>query len=305
MFRALFKLQTWARWLKRVVQVLWKAVGKFFEIDGEQRAASFAYYAFFALFPLILLFVTIGSQFLDNATVTRYVIEYLGQYLPFNPSDKGIVEGTIHGVLDSRGKASLLAILGLLWSSTHFFHAIVRGVNRAWGTVEYPWWRLPMHSMAMLLLVASALFIGVVSPLILNWVQHFALMRAVVFTTVFQNVLLLVPSVVLFYGFSMLFKFAPRRPTRFSEVVLGALFTTFLLQLCRQLFEMYVYRISNFNAVYGTFAVVIVLLMWIYLSGVIIIFGGCVCAAQAELFGTKNRPPGEEHDEFEADGQLR
>ena len=38
-------------WLRRVLRMFWIAIIKFFEIDGEQRAASFAYYAFFALFP--------------------------------------------------------------------------------------------------------------------------------------------------------------------------------------------------------------------------------------------------------------
>ncbi len=277
-------------WLRRVLLMFWGAVMRFFDIDGEQRAASFAYYAFFALFPLILLFVTIGSQFMDNATVTEYVIESLGLYMPFNTADKDIVDAAIHGVVDSRGGLSAVALLGLVWSSTHFFHAMVRGVNRAWGTVEYPWWRLPFQSLAMMGLVASALFIGVLVPVVIGHLRHTRALNAAVFSTLFDLAAMLAPSVVLFYGLSMFFKLAPRRRTRFSEVALAAALTTVLLQVCRDLFERYVYELSNFNAIYGAFAVVIVLMMWIYLSGVIIIYGGCLCAVQSEIFD-KPKPP--------------
>jgi YihY family inner membrane protein len=301
MFSSFFDRHPGLGWLQKVFRMLWTAVVRFFDIDGEQRAASFAYYAFFALFPLILLFVTIGSQFLDSDTVANYVIDNLGQYMPFNTADRSIVNSIIHGIIDSRNKVSALAILGLVWSSTHFFHAMVRGVNRAWGTVEYPWWRLPMHSIAMLGLVGSALFIGILAPFVITYVHHMDFLKADIFTAFFQQVILLVPSAVLFYGLSMFFKFAPRRTTQFSEVAIAALITTVLLQVTRSLFERYVYEVSNFNAVYGAFAVVIELLVWIYLSGVIIIFGGCLCATQAEVFGEPKAPVLGLPEEYDSD----
>jgi YihY family inner membrane protein len=304
MFSAFFNRRPSLVWLQKVLRMLWGAIVRFFDIDGEQRAASFAYYAFFALFPLILLFVTIGSQFLDSEKVANYVINNLGQYLPFNTADRSIVNSIIHGIIDSRNKVSAFAIVGLVWSSTHFFHAMVRGVNRAWGTVEYPWWRLPMHSFAMLGLVGSALFIGILAPFVITYVHHMEFLKADIFTVFFQQVILLVPSAVLFYGLAMFFKFAPRRPTLFAEVALPALITTVLLQVTRNLFERYVYEISNFNAVYGAFAVVIELLVWIYLSGVIIIFGGCLCATQAEVFGEAKPPVLDLPEDYDENNQA-
>ena len=262
---------------------------KFFGIDGDERAAAFAYYAFFALFPLILLFVTLGSQIWDHDTVVSYIIDNLGHYMPFNPADRNAVDVIIHGIVDSRNGVSTLAMLGLVWSSTRFFHTMVRGVNCAWDTIEYPWWQLPMHSLMMLGLVASALFIGVLVPLALGYLRHITLLQNEALNGHFEIIALLLPSLVLFYGLSMFFKFSPRRRTRLTEVILPALLTTVLLQVCRNLFEHYVYELSNFNAVYGAFALVIVFLVWIYLSGVIIIYGGCLCAAQVRVFGRPRR----------------
>ncbi len=286
-------------WLSRVGKMLWDAVSKFFAIDGEQRAAAFAYYAFFALFPLILLLVTIGSQFWDTNAVESYILLNLNHYVPFNTSDRDIIRTTIHGIVDKRGSISFLAVLGLIWSSSHFLHAMVRGVNSAWGTIEYPWWRLPVQSFLMLGWVASALFIGVLVPLTLGRLRHIVLFQAEAWSGLFDLVTVFVPSLVLLYGLTMFFKFAPRRRTQLSEVIIPAITTTVLLQACRHLFEMYVYDLSNFNAIYGTVAIVIVFLMWIYLSGVIIVFGGCLCAAQAEVFGKLLPPPVDIPEEFD------
>lgn len=276
--------------LYRVLRMFWRAVVKFFEIDGEQRAASFAYYAFFALFPLILLLVTLGSLFMDPVSLAGAIIDNLAHYMPLNSRDLHVVNVAIHGVADSPGGLSLLATVGLLWSSTHFFHAMVHGVNRAWGTVEHPWWRVPVHSFVMLGMVGSALLIGVLAPLIINELARRAELQNQTFSLLSSMAILLVPSLVLFYGLSLFYKFAPRRRTRFLEVLPSALVVTMLLQVCRGLFERYVYGLSNFNAIYGVFAIVMILLVWIYLSGVIIVYGGCLCAAQAEEFA-RPRPP--------------
>jgi YihY family inner membrane protein len=279
--------------VKLVVQMFWVAGLKFFNIDGEQRAAAFAYYAFFALFPLILLFVILGSQIWDHATVVNYIIDNVGQYLPFNATDRHTVDAAIRTIVDARGSVSTLAMLGLVWSASRFFHSMVRGVNGAWDTIEYPWWQLPLHSLMLLALVASALFIGMLVPLVLENLRHTPLLPMGMFSGPLEVVVRCAPSLVLFYGLSVFFKISPRRRTQFSEVAFAALLTTILLQVCRHLFEHYVYDLSNFNTVYGAFAVVIVLLMWIYLSGVIIMYGGCLCAAQASVFGISRRLPGQ------------
>lgn len=278
-------------WLRRALKMFWTAGLKFVDIDGEQRAAAFAYYAFFALFPLILLFVTLGSQIWDHATVVNYIIANVGQYLPFNPADRQTLDAAIRAIVDVRGSVNTFALLGLAWSASRFFHSMVRGVNSAWDTIEYPWWHLPLHSLMLLSLVASALFIGMLVPLMLGYLRHTPLLPMQMFDGPFEIIIWCVPSLVLFYGLSVFYKTSPRRRTRLSEVAFPSLFTTMLLQVCRDLFERYVYGLSNFNTVYGAFAVVIVLLMWIYLSGVIIMYGGCLCAAQARVFGSARRLP--------------
>lgn len=275
-------------WLNTIRCVVWKALCIYTSTDGEQRAASFAYYAFFALFPLILLFVSVGSMFLDQHQVSMQITEFVSRYVPSLSDEDNIVMKTLKGVVDSRKRAGAIAVVAILWSSLGFFHALVRGVNRAWGTLEYPWWKLPFTNLGMICIVASALFLGVVTPTVVDavaayaWKQQLAWGKEAIMGAL-RLARLLVPTFVLFYGFTMFYKFAPRRKTAFREVWVAALVVTALLQLLQHLFVLYARNFSNFNAVYGAFGSVVALLMWIYLSGSIIIFGGCLSAAQAEV----------------------
>lgn len=216
----------------------------------------------------------------------------MSRFIPAAIGEDNVIEHTIAGVMKNRSGAGVIAFAGLAWSSLRFFQSLVRGVNRAWGTTEYSWWRLPLKNLAMVGVVASALLFGVITPMILNYVEYYYwtenfVYHFVLMVTIFELGRLVLPPLVLFYGFAMFYKFAPRRRTTFKEVWIAALLATVLLQILRALFVLYVKSFANFNALYGTFGGMVAILMWIYLSGSIIILGGCLSAAQAEIEGKK------------------
>ncbi len=290
------------RWLRNAAAILWRALVRYSETDSEQRAASFAYYAFFALFPLLVLLVTIGTMFLGNqqlaaATITGQIL----RYLPEDPELAAAVVRTVEGVVQSRKSAGLIAFFVLAWGALRFFESLVHGVNRAWGTQEYTWWRMPMKNLLMLVILASALLIGLLLPSILDqirdlyWKHAWAVGLDFGFMgEVFRWMRWLVAPLVLFYGFSMFYKFAPQRRTQLREVWGAAAVVTLGLNLLQSLFFLYTQNIVNFNALYGTFGSVLALLMWIYLSGSMILLGGCLCAARHEI-GARQEDTDEEH----------
>ena len=279
------------RQVRRVGAIAWRAAQKFDETDGEQRAASFAYYAFFAMFPLILLLITIGSTFLGpKDEVATKVIGFVSAQIPLEEQDAKVILSTIDSVVASRKSAGFIAFGVLAWTSLRFFQALVRGVNRAWGTKEYSWWRLPIKNLGMLGILTSVLFLGILAPVVLKQIEDFYWSNSrkvgldfTAFWYVFEFAKLLIPVVVLFIGMGLFFRFAPRRKTRLAEVWSAALFVTAALEILQRLFVIYTRNIGNFNALYGTFGSVIALLLWIYLTGAIIILGGCISAARYEI----------------------
>ena len=277
--------------VRTVWAVFWRAAKKYDETDAEQRAASFAYYAFFALFPLIVLLISISATFLGSKErATTAITGYVSNYMPIEEKESNRIVTTIDGVVQSRKSAGLIAFGILAWTAIRFFHALVRGVNRAWGTKEYAWWRLPIKNLFMTAILASALLIGIVAPLVINqieaiyWIHSREIGLPFWFANnLFSLIRFLVPPLVLFYGFLMLYKFAPRRRTLFREIWVAALFVTLGVDVLQRLFTIYTRNITNFNALYGTFGSVVALLFWIYLIGSIIIFGACLSAAEYEV----------------------
>jgi Ca2+-transporting ATPase len=90
------------------------------------------------------------------------------------------------------------------------------------------------------------------------------------------------PLLAVFIGLSLFYRLAPRPPTRLAQVWAAALCATVLLRVAESLFVIYIKNFATLNAVYGAFGGMMALLLWIYFSGCILIFGACLCAAQAE-----------------------
>jgi Ca2+-transporting ATPase len=131
-------------------------------------------------------------------------------------------------------------------------------------------------------ITAAAVLLGIGAPMLAqvarDWLFPMNDFRSWVYTVA----RFFVPLLVVFSGLSLFYRMAPRRPTRFSEVWVAALSATVLLLAAEALFVIYLKNFATLNAVYGAFGGIMALLLWIYLSGSVFIFGACLCAAQAE-----------------------
>ncbi len=267
------------------------------ETDGEQRAASFAYYVFFSLFPLLALLLTTGSAFLNPSEI----VEAIKGFLPLDTGQQEFLWKGVKNLEEARGRIGILSFLILTWSSLRFFQALVRGVNRAWHTVEIPWWQVPLKNLVMLTIIGSALFAGLLIPALLQGAR-LALVAAADFVHLnFPNFDLhlvsgildlaryFIGAVVLFYSFSLLYMLAPRWRVGFRQVWQAALIVTLALQFCQIAFVNYLPRVVNYG-IYGAVGSLMLLLLWVYVSGIIIIFGGCLCAARAQVRGESLTP---------------
>jgi YihY family inner membrane protein len=257
-----------------------RAVNRYGEVNGEQCAASFAYYAFFSLFPLILLFVAVGTLFVsDREQAARRLVTQIEAYTPLLQTDREVIMNTVEGVIRHGWGAGILGFLTLVWSSLRFFQALVLGINRAWGAKNYDWWRLPLRNLLMIGIVLSAAVLGVLAPLLLTKILEVIGWNQDWVTQIFTGLL---PTLILFYCLLMFYRFAPRgRSATFKQVWPAALFAALSLKFCQHVFGLYLTQFISFNAVYGVFGTIMALLFWIYLSGAIVIFGGCISATAA------------------------
>ena len=271
---------------RRVWRILWLAVNKCLRIDGAHWAGAFAFNAFFSLFPLMVLLVTMASFLVDRDRAGKEVIAYMEGYVPISGEMQRHIFDTIAGVIKAREQAGVVALLILVWASLQCFTTLVCATNRAWGTAVYNWWRLPLKSLVLLGITAGAVLLGMVVPVLLKMAKGWLFPAHDFRSWVYGLGGFSIPLLVTFFSLSLFYRLAPRRPTRFGEVWAAALCTTVLLWAGEGLFVIYLKDFATLNAVYGAFGGMMALLLWIYLSGFVFVFGACLCAGQAEALAT-------------------
>jgi YihY family inner membrane protein len=162
------------------------------------------------------------------------------------------------------------------------FTTLTCATNRAWGAEISNWWRLPLKSLGFLVIMLFVVLLSIAVPMLAKMTKAWLLPMYDFSIWVYALGSIFIPSVVVFLSLSMFYRLAPSRPTRFAEVWVAALCATTLLYAAENLFVIYLKDFATLNAVYGAFGGIMALLLWIYLSGCIFIFGACLCAAQSE-----------------------
>lgn len=267
---------------RRIWELLKFAVKKFLLIDGAHWAGAFAFNAFFSLFPLIVLFVTMASVFIDREQAGKEVIAYLERFVPISGEMQSYIFNTIAGVIKARGQAGAVSLLILVWVVLQAFNTLISATNRAWGVRAHNSWRVPLKSLALLCILVGAVLLGMVVPVLMKMANVWLFPANDLRSWVGALGSFVIPLLVVFLSLTLFYKLAPRRPTRFAEVWATALCVTVLLYVADNLFVIYLKNFAILNALYGTFGGIMAMLLWIYLSGCIFIFGACLCAAQAE-----------------------
>ena len=231
---------------------------KFGNDQAGSRAALIAYYGLFAIFPLLLLFTTIlGYVLHGNAKLRAQLINSaLGSF----PILGNQLKSETH-TLEGSGAAVLIGSILLLYGALGLGQATQAGMNAVWNV---PYVRRPNF----LLRYARAL--GVLVLLALSTVGStvvtgFATLAA---HGIGAKLLLLTGSLVLnFVLILVAFKVMTAAPLRWRQVALGAGLASVFWQTLQAIGSWYVARgLAHNSEAYGFFAVVIVLLSWIYLG---------------------------------------
>ncbi len=260
------------------------ALKKFSRIDGAQWAGAFSFYAFFSLFPLIVLLVTIASIFIDQDRAATEIIAYVETYVPMRGARQSYIFDTMAGVVDSRGPMGVVAFLMLGWAAMKIFTTLICATNRAWGwgAETSNWWWLPLKSLGFLIIMLLVILLSIAVPVLEKISKAWLLPMHDLSIWVYDLGSFFIPSLVVFLSLSIFYMLAPGRSTRFAEVWVAALCVMTLLFAAESLFAIYLKDFATLNAVYGAFGGIMALLLWIYLSGSIFIFGACLCAAHAK-----------------------
>jgi membrane protein len=267
------------RWLG--VQISWREILKrtfyeaFWKDNCLSMAAQLAYYFFFALFPTLLFLVALASYF-PITTLIDDMFRTLGGLLP--PEALRIITDQILKISNQKDAGLLsLGMLLAVSSSSAAMTAIIDTVNRAYGIEESrPWWKV--RSRAIALTVGVSIFILVSFALILTGptlatrlADQWGLGPA--FEWTWKILQWPVIFVMVSAAIAFVYRFAPDVKQEWVWLTPGSVFATTMWMLASLGFKYYVANWGAYTETYGLIGAVMILLLWFYISGLVILLG--------------------------------
>ena len=263
------------------VPLSWKEIFKrtFYEAFWKDNclgmAAQLAYYFFFALFPALLFLVALASYFPVDTLIDE-MFALVGRFAPpealliITDQLKKISEGE-HGGLLTAG------MLITLWSSSAAMTAIIDTLNSAYDIQEgRAWWKVRLIAIALTIgvsiFILASFALVIVGPTLAERVTDWFYL-----STAFEWTWKILQWPLVFAlasgGIALVYYFAPDAEQDWVWLTPGSIFATTLWLLASLGFKYYVVNMGNYTETYGVIGGFMVLLLWFYISGLVILIG--------------------------------
>jgi membrane protein len=258
------------------------------------RAAQLAYYFLFALFPFFL-FLTTLLGYLPIPDLLDRLLETLGQMLPGEALQ--LVEDNIRQlVTGQRGGLLSFGILAALWTSSSALTVIIDSLNRAYDVEEgRPFWKVRLIAIGLTVGLSAFIVVALVlltfGPQLGGWVADLVGLGRV-FEVTWNVVRWPVIVGLLVVAIALLYYFAPDVEQEWTWITPGSACAVLGWLLASLGFAFYVNRFGSYNATYGSIGAVIVLLTWMYVTGLFILIGGEI-NAEIEHAAPSGKEPGD------------
>jgi membrane protein len=246
---------------------------------GEDRllavAAGVVFYGLLALFPALTALVSLYGLFAKASTINDHLSMAAG-ILPGGAVD--IIREQITRLV-SKGDAKLgfgfIVGLGIaLWSANAGMKAIMDALNVVYEEKEKrSFIKLNLVSLAFTLAAIAAMLLAlgavVVVPLVLTWIGLGSLTE-----TLFQVLRWPALLVLIIIGLALIYRFAPsRREPRWQWISVGSALAAIAWLGSSALLSWYLSSFANYDATYGSLGAAIGMMMWMWISSIVILFG--------------------------------
>lgn len=264
-----------------VLEILRIAFTRFGQERGSEAAASLAYYAFFSIFPMLLVFIVIGSFFVDRTVVQNQLLAMLQGVIP---GAEDLVIGNIERVLQLRGAVTLVALVSLVWSATSVFNILAKNINRAFPKAIVPdFIRGRLLGFFMLLALGLLMLLSIVVNTAVGLIPAIEIPfngKSLHETLLWQIGSFLLPITMNTLLFWALYYWIPSVNVNRKASLISALVVGVSWEILNNGFTWYLSSgLDQYRLIYGSVGTVVALLFWIYLTGTITLLGAHITAS--------------------------
>jgi membrane protein len=261
---------------------------KFFETDIMSSAAQVAFYFSFAFFPLLLFLVSLFGIVLESTDELRgELYRYLAQIMP--SSAYKLVRTTMDEIIEtSSGSKLTLGLLVTLWSASAGVDSLRTALNRVYELRETrSWWKTKLQSLVMTLMFILLIAI-VLASVTAGWSLVKVTMAGLGFEITSPWVLSAIQwasiLLVMLFATAVVYSWLPCAK-RFHWTVIspGAITAILVWILFSGVFRLYLQYFNTYNKAYGSLGAVIILMLWMYITGLALLLGGAINSVLVDI----------------------
>ncbi len=260
--------------------------------ETPRDAAAISYFSLVALFPGILVIVAVVDAFLGwmdlHGTVVQLIIDLF-------PGSRGFLKSNLDEITDPSPAVVISCALVFIWSSSWIFSFLESAINRAWGVSnQKTFWESRLRSIGFMILggvslLASSAITAFVSQARARAAAEIPVSAeaSLLIGWIFYSLLILGGLWIAVLVFALIFKWIPHRKVYWREAFSGALVFVLMWEIGSVIFVRLLPFFDN-HRIYGRAGAMIALLVWVYTSSLILLFGANFTA---QLHGIRLQEP--------------
>ncbi len=262
------------------------AVRRWLDSNAFSHAGSLAFYTLFSLAPVVIIAVAVIGLVLGEKAAQGHVVEQLQDVM-----GREAAAAVEQAVARSRIKESgplptVLGVAALLIGATTVFAQMQASLNVIWGVAARPtrnslflFLKKRLLSLTVVLAIGFVLLVSLLLGVGLRAVLHFAQQVAPAVAALLSGAETLLSLLVVALLFCAIFKVLPDVVLQWRDVVVGALVTALLFTFGRYAIATYLAYTATAST-YGAAGSVVLILLWVYYSSLIMLFGAAFTRTQ-------------------------
>jgi membrane protein len=253
---------------------------QFFESFSRNQpfdlAAQLAYYALLSLFPFVMFVLTVIG-YLPLHGLDRQVMDSIYDVMP--PEAARLCDQTIHEVIGKqRGWLLAVTLIFALWTASGGASGLITALNRAYDVAETrKSWKVRARALLVTLTGVVAIIVAttamLVGPSLVHHIWEFFGLGGA-FDRIWALLRWPVAAFTMTIMLALVYYFLPNVKQRFHLITPGSIVAVLAWIGASVGFRLYVGHFSSYTRTYGALGTVVVLLVWLYLSGLMVILGG-------------------------------
>lgn len=265
----------------RGARLAWRALNRFWDHNGPDRAAAVAYYTLLSLLPLLIFLISAAAQILGSfdAAYRATFAFFRGVIMHMDEES----QQALRAFVERSVRFQWPGILVLAWTGRRTFASLFSALDAVFERPSRSFAKGNLVALAMVTLTGLGVLATMAFSMALAAVEGalrrlagesgshlFQGLGAFLWTDAF-------PAAVTFTFFFILYRFSPRY-VRTKEALIGAAVAAILWEAAKAVFALYVRNLAHYAGLYGALEGVIVLGLWLELSVSIILYGGEIVA---------------------------